>query len=114
MLPIMATLKASMGQDTCSRAVSNGHLKLLQWARANQCPWNEDTCSNAAGGDHLQLLQWARENQCPWNEDTCSNAAGGGHLELLKWARFHGCPWDSRLQTPTHMKKGKMLSGGLL
>jgi len=38
------------------------------------------------------LLQWARENDCPWNEATCYWE--GGHLEVLMWAREHHCPWD--------------------
>ena len=42
------------------------------------------------------MLQWARENDCPWDEDTCACAAEGGNLEVLKWARENGCPWDER------------------
>ena len=56
---------------------------MLQWARANGCPWNEWTCTAAAKGGHLEVLQWARENGCPWNKWTCSEAAKGGHLEML-------------------------------
>lgn len=51
---------------------------VLQWARANGCPWNEETCSSAARGGHLGVLQWARRHGCPWNAATCSFAAGGG------------------------------------
>jgi hypothetical protein len=38
------------------------------------------------------VLQWARANGCPWDEDTCTAAAKYGHLELLQWARAQGCP----------------------
>ena len=34
----------------------NGHLDVLQWARANGCPWKEGTCSAAAGGGHLECV----------------------------------------------------------
>jgi hypothetical protein len=34
----------------------SGHLELLKWARANQCPWNEGTCTEAAINGHLELL----------------------------------------------------------
>jgi hypothetical protein len=27
------------------------------------------------------VLQWARANGCPWDESTCANAAERGHLE---------------------------------
>jgi len=30
------------------------------------------------------VLQWARANGCPWDEDTCTSAAQGGHLEVLQ------------------------------
>ena len=64
--------------------------RLLQWARANGCPWNEETCANAAKGGHLSVLQWAQANGCPWNWRTCEYAAGGGHLSVLQWARANG------------------------
>merc|ERR1719443_954090 len=77
----------------CAYAAMNGHLEVLQWARAHGCPWNTSTCAEAAENGHLEVLQWARAHGCPWGEDTCAYAAEGGHLEVLKWARAHGCPW---------------------
>src|SRR5690349_14049438 len=35
------------------------------------------------GGGYLEVLQWARANGCPWDERTCLNAAADGHLEVL-------------------------------
>ena len=67
---------------------------MLQWLRANGCPWDECTCAEAAGRGHLEVLQWARANGCPWNVSTSSGAANGGHLEVLRWARANGCPCD--------------------
>jgi hypothetical protein len=43
-------------------------------------------------GGHLEVLKWARANDCPWDFRTCAFAAKGGHLETLKWARANGCP----------------------
>ena len=48
---------------------------MLQWARANDAPWNEITCGKAAQGGHLEVLQWARANDCPWYIRTCEAAA---------------------------------------
>ena len=78
-----------MCEDPCSCAASKGHLALLQWARAQQCPWDEDTCSYAAAMNGLlELLKWARTK-------VGINTAASGHLELLKWTRAaHKCPWD--------------------
>ena len=42
----------------------------MQWARANDCPWDKDTRAGAAEGGHLEVLQWARANGCPWDEET--------------------------------------------
>ena len=47
----------------------NGHLAVLQWARARGCPWNEYTCGNAAESGNLAVLQWARAQGCPEYED---------------------------------------------
>ena len=41
-------------------------------------------CASAAKGGQLKVLQWLRENECPWEEDTCRAAASGGLLEVLK------------------------------
>jgi hypothetical protein len=78
----------------CARAAKGGHLDVLQWACTNGCPWDERTCADAAKEGHLDVLQWARANGCPWNESTCANAAEGGHLAVLQWAWANGCPWD--------------------
>ena len=78
-----------------------GSVKLLAWAKANQCPWDPLTCANVAGGGCLEVLRWARAYDCPWDEtldfpehDCCAHAAEGGHLDVLKWLREHHCPWD--------------------
>jgi hypothetical protein len=59
-------------------------LEMLQWARANGCPWDESTCSDAALGGHMAVLQWAHANGCLWNEDICGNLARGGYLAMLQ------------------------------
>ncbi|KAG5175179.1 hypothetical protein JKP88DRAFT_351644 [Tribonema minus] len=72
------------GMDTAAAQTScirRGHLAVLQWARANACPWGVETCSRAAEGGHLDVLQWARANGCPWDGDTCDSAGFGGRLE---------------------------------
>jgi hypothetical protein len=35
---------------TCAKAANSGHLEVLQWARANGCPWDERTCQCAGVG----------------------------------------------------------------
>ena len=55
------------------------------------------TSAYAAINKHLEVLQWARANGCPWDEETCAWAAENGHLEVLQWARAHGCPWNARV-----------------
>jgi hypothetical protein len=82
--------------ETCTYAARGGHLKLLQWARANGAPWTARTCAYAARGGHLDVLQWAQASGCPWDELTCALAAKGGHLEVLQWARTNGCPWSKQ------------------
>ena len=47
----------------------------------------------------VPLLQWARANGCPWNEITSAYVAKYGHLNVLQWARVNGCPWDTRIGT---------------
>ncbi len=114
---------AQLNKDKiCETAALGGHLEVLQWAREEDCPWNERTCANAALGGHLEVLKWTLKKGCPWDlllaceraagggnlemlkwlkeegypwdRETCANAAFGGHLEMLQWARKEGCPWN--------------------
>ena len=41
----------------------NGHIEVLQWARAQGCPWDEKTCSVAAINGHRAVLQWIWKGQ---------------------------------------------------
>ena len=66
---------------TC--AARGGHV--LQWAKANGCPW--DKCTYAAANSHLHVLQWGRVNGCPWDKWTCMNAFKNGHWEVLRWGK---------------------------
>jgi hypothetical protein len=54
---------------------------VLQWARANSCPWDEKTGYAAARGGHLEVLQWLRANGCPWDEETCEVAERLGYVK---------------------------------
>ena len=46
----------------------------------------------AAKGGHLEVLQWARANGCPWDNQTLLEARENGHSELENWAIANGCP----------------------
>ena len=46
----------------------NGHLEILQWARANECPWNGTTCAEAFTNGQFKVFLWAQDNGCPQNE----------------------------------------------
>jgi hypothetical protein len=85
-----------LGADYAAALASCGHAKVLQWARANDCPWDEETCANAADGGHLDVLKWARADGCPWDQDTCLASVDGGHTNIFNWARANGCPWSKR------------------
>lgn len=45
----------------------------------------------AARSGNLEMLQWLRANGCPWDKETTLAAAEGGHLEILQWAHAMGC-----------------------
>ena len=73
----------------CRFAASYGNLEVLQWVRAEGCPWVAETCQVAAQDGHLETLRWARANGCPWTAWTRDMAAAGlgytddlGNLEV--------------------------------
>ena len=67
-------------------AARSGHLRVLQWAREHNCPWDSNTCCHAARAGQL-VLHSARENDCPWDWWACTYAAMDGQLEVLQWMR---------------------------
>ena len=78
-------------------AVYIGCLSALERRqRQGRLSRQEYLCEGAARSGHLEVLQWLRANGCPWDEWTCKYAAEGGHLEVLQWARANGCPWDEK------------------
>ena len=97
--------RAELTVGLCASAAKGGQLKVLQWLRENECPWEEDTCRAATKGGHLEVLKWARANGCPWDEETCAWAAENGHLEVLKWAHANGAPL-------THFTREKAVANG--
>jgi len=77
-------------------AAKGGHLSILKYALEIGFDFSNslNICFNAAKGGQLHVLQWARANGCPWNIYICSQAAKGGHLHVLQWARANGCAWN--------------------
>ena len=59
--------------SACQAAAEGGQLEVLQWLRAEGCPWDFRTFAAAqvaarkegAGADEAELLEWVRENGCP-------------------------------------------------
>ena len=88
---LAATRPVWLERFSPDQAAVLGWLQLLRWFHASGRHIG-DVCTYAAACGHLEVLQWARANGCPWDEKTCSSAARGGHLEVLEWARANGFP----------------------
>jgi len=88
-------LLGEAAKNVCHYAAMWGSVKLLKWARENNCAWSTHTCCCAASNGHLPALQYLHENGCPWDSDACCCAAYNGHLPALQYLRENGCPWDS-------------------
>jgi hypothetical protein len=50
------------------------------------------TCAFAAFAGHLEILQWARANGCPWDKKTLQYANMNGRTAVADWAKLMGCP----------------------
>ena len=51
---------------------------MLKMLRESGVRWNKRTCSAAALNGHPKMLQWARANGCPWDYLVCNYAANEG------------------------------------
>lgn len=80
-------------RDFSAQVAGQGWLSVLEWARANSCPWHGATDYRAARGGHLAVLMWMHERNIPIDWDRCRTvAAAGGHQEAVKWLRSVGDP----------------------
>ena len=89
----------TLGKGTCKQAAATGHLEILQWARQNNCPWNESTCKQTAANGSLKILQWAHQNKLPLEQKNC-----------------HSCrqQWPSRSSAMAYLCSAIVLSIGVI
>jgi hypothetical protein len=41
---------------------------------------------------HLEFLEWARSNECPWDEGTYERGKENGDPALMRYSEDEGCP----------------------
>lgn len=80
----------------CIYGAKGSQLATLQWlVRAHNCPWANGA---AVTGGHVCILEWLWANNCPWDRSRVSNycvcTAVYNHLHVLKWLRAKGCRLD--------------------
>jgi hypothetical protein len=93
-------IQQAVGPAFCSRAVAEGYIDLLRWARLRGVRWDSSVCRAAAHRGDLSMLRWLREqNGAPWDSHTANAAAANGHLALLDWLLRAGAPTDATLYT---------------
>jgi hypothetical protein len=79
----------------CNYAAVRGSVRLLKWARVNNCDWSTLTCRYAACNGHLPALQYLHENGCPWSSGTCYSAAQYKNWDCLQYAVDNKCDeWE--------------------
>ena len=77
-------------------AARYGQAELVKWlCGEGGFAMDEMVMWRAAQGGNLELVQWLRAEGCPWNYDTCTWAVEEGHVEVLRWVRENGCPWHA-------------------
>ena len=87
------------GTDLCWAAAQHGHLHVLEWARANDCPMDTNLTAEAASNGHLHVLEWALENGCPMDNDTrvwsSKYAREYPDSNILDWVKRNNIPISS-------------------
>lgn len=76
----------------------NDHVEVLQWLRANGCPWDASVTTTAAAKGNLEILQWARAQDppCQWDRTKCSELAKkGSHSATRDWIESQDADADA-------------------
>ncbi len=78
------------------RAVSQGQLRNVQWLRARGHQWTEEMSGNAVGTGamRLALLDWMRANGCPFTAWAFSTAVYLGNEGTIAWMKANSVPFD--------------------
>ena len=61
--------------DMCAYAASENDISLLIWARNNGCKLTKHTFTKAVTHGHLAVLDWLLQNRCPCDRDEVTKAA---------------------------------------
>jgi len=64
--------------DPWEHVIAIGCLDLVKWLHAHRYAWEETStryCYMAARNGHLEILQWLRAQGCPWNVNEIYNVA---------------------------------------
>ena len=76
-------------------AARRGSVRLLKWARENNCDWGAFTCDYVVEYGHLPALKYLHENGCPWGSYTCYRAAHLKRWDCLQYAVDNKAPgWE--------------------
>jgi hypothetical protein len=86
-------------------AAERGDLVMLQWLRANECPWGSSATSysfaevaiHAAKGHSMEVFLWLQQQGNVFTEPIMSRAASHGAEAIVKWLHAHGCPWSDEV-----------------
>jgi hypothetical protein len=78
-------------------ALRCNQLAVVQFLRAEGCPWGLDTYCAAATRGHTDLCAYLYAAQCPRDAGTaaCDCAAMNGHASTLRWLREYDFPWQA-------------------
>ena len=88
--------KCPWDKEACAYAIKNIGLSIFKLSKRKKCPWDVWTSRVVAECGRLDILQWVIKNGCPWCKGTLTAAAIGEHLDVFQWALEHGCDWDCK------------------
>ena len=71
-----------MVESVMEQAAHSGNLGLVQWLRAEGCPWDNWTCFTAIRSGRVEVLRWGRENGCRGTAGSGPRQRGGGGEKL--------------------------------
>lgn len=87
-------------------ALGLGELPLLQLLheRGVGLPLRAEYASRGAEYGGLPVLQWLRAQGCPWDYETNCAAATSGRLDALRWAVANGCDFDPAARRACYLR----------
>lgn len=90
------TYEYSYSWHAMDAATFSGDIDIVEWLRANRCPWTSFSLFGPAINDDVQMIGHLLKQGCPLNSNAINIAVRKGSLKAAKLLHAASCPLEAK------------------